>query len=224
MNWRRAHPAAPQEVRESMAETPVKTFADPLLERNPVIYQMLGICPALAISTAMENALAMGLATAAVLAVSNTAISGIRNLVPENVRIIIYLVIVASLVIMADQVLRTFFPDLSQALSVYVGLIITNCIVLGRAEAFAARNKPLPSLLDGIGNGLGYALVLVTVAFFRELFGAGTLFGMKVLPTVDDGGWFHTVGLLSSPAGAFFVIMVLIWGLRAWKTDQIEEA
>ncbi|MGD8977847.1 MAG: NADH:ubiquinone reductase (Na(+)-transporting) subunit D [Gammaproteobacteria bacterium] len=207
-----------------MSETPVKTFVDPLLERNPVVYQMLGICPALAISTAMENALAMGLATVAVLAVSNTAISAIRNLVPENVRIIIYLVIVASLVIIADQVLRAFYPELSQALSVYVGLIITNCIVLGRAEAFAAQNKAFPSLLDGVGSGLGYALVLVTVAFFRELLGAGALFGVQVLPTAGDGGWFHTVGLLSSPAGAFFVIMVLIWALRAWKTDQIEEA
>jgi len=201
-----------------MTERPVKSLVDPLLERNPVVFQMLGICPALAISTAMENALAMGMATAAVLAISNTSISAIRNFVPENVRIIIYLVIVA------DQVLRTFFPALSSELSVYVGLIITNCIVLGRAEAFASQNKPGVSLLDGVGNGLGYALVLVTVAFIRELFGAGALFGHKILPTVEDGGWFHPVGLLSSPAGAFFVIMLLIWLLRAWKTDQVEEA
>jgi len=207
-----------------MAETPTRTLVDPLLERNPVVYQMLGICPALAISTAMENALAMGLATAAVLTISNLSISAIRNLVPENVRIIIYLVIVASLVILADQILRTFFPALSSELSVYVGLIITNCIVLGRAEAFASQNKPGVSMLDGLGNGLGYALVLVVVAFVRELFGAGAVFGYKVLPTVEDGGWFHPVGLLSSPAGAFFVIMLLIWLLRAWKTDQVEEA
>jgi Na+-transporting NADH:ubiquinone oxidoreductase subunit D len=207
-----------------MAEDPRTTLLDPLVERNPVLYQILGICPALAISTAMENALAMGLATAAVLTISNLSVSLIRNLVPENVRIIIYLVIVASLVIVADQVLRTFYPQLSTQLSVYVGLIITNCIVLGRAEAFASQNGPWLSTLDGVGNGLGYALVLCVVAFVRELLGTGAVFGHPVFRTVEDGGWFDTVGLLSAPAGAFFVVMVLVWVLRAWKRDQVEEA
>ena len=207
-----------------MAEDPKKTLVDPLLERNPVVYQMLGICPALAITTAMENALAMGLATTAVLTISNLSISAIRELVPENVRVIIYLVIVASLVILADQILRTFFPELSTQLSVYVGLIITNCIVLGRAEAFASQNPPGLSVLDGLGNGLGYALVIVAVAFIRELFGTGAVFGFQLLPNADYGGWFQGVGLMSAPAGAFFVVMLLIWILRAWKTDQVEEA
>ncbi|MEJ2515650.1 MAG: NADH:ubiquinone reductase (Na(+)-transporting) subunit D [Gammaproteobacteria bacterium] len=207
-----------------MQTDPKTAFLDPLVERNPVIYQILGICPALAISTAMENAFAMGLATAAVLTISNLSVSLIRNLVPDNVRIIIYLVIVASLVIVADQILRTYFPHLSSQLSVYVGLIITNCIVLGRAEAFASRNRPWVSTLDGMGNGLGYALVLCVVAFVRELLGAGQLLGHQVLPTTDNGGWFETVGLLAAPAGAFFVVMVLVWILRAWKTEQVEEA
>ena len=207
-----------------MQTDPKAAFLDPLVERNPVIYQILGICPALAISTAMENAFAMGLATTAVLTISNLSISLIRSLVPENVRIIIYLVIVASLVIVADQVLRTYFPQLSTQLSVYVGLIITNCIVLGRAEAFASQNRPWVSTLDGLGNGLGYALVLCVVAFFRELLGSGQLLGHQVLATADDGGWFQTVGLLAAPAGAFFVVMVLVWILRAWKTEQVEEA
>jgi Na+-transporting NADH:ubiquinone oxidoreductase subunit D len=207
-----------------MSDDPRTTLLDPLVERNPVLYQMLGICPALAISTAMENALAMGLCTAAVLTISNLSVSLIRHLVPDNVRIIIYLVIVASLVIVADQVLRTFYPELSTQLSVYVGLIITNCIVLGRAEAFASQNGPWLSTLDGIGNGLGYALVLCVVAFFRELLGTGAVLGYPVFRTVEDGGWFDTVGLLSAPAGAFFVVMVLVWVLRAWKRAQAEEA
>jgi Na+-transporting NADH:ubiquinone oxidoreductase subunit D len=206
-----------------VAEDPRTTLVDPLLEKNPVVYQMLGICPALAITTAMENALAMGLATAAVLTISNVSISLIRNWVPENVRIIIYLVIVASLVIVADQVLRTYYPELSTQLSVYVGLIITNCIVLGRAEAFASQNPVGLSALDGIGNGLGYALVIVVVAFIRELLGAGAVFGYPLLPTTEAGGWFHTVGLLGAPAGAFFVVMLLIWVLRSFKTHQVEE-
>jgi Na+-transporting NADH:ubiquinone oxidoreductase subunit D len=207
-----------------MAQDPMKTFVDPLVENNPVVYQALGICPALAISTAMENAVAMSAATVAVLTVSNISVSLIRNLVPENVRIIIYLVIIASLVIVADQALRTFFPDLSAQLSVYVGLIITNCIVLGRAEGFASQHGPGPAALDGLGNGLGYALVLCLVALIRELFGAGQIFGHTFLKTVDDNGWFHPVGLLGAPAGAFFVVMVLIWVLRAWKPGQVQEA
>lgn len=207
-----------------MADDPRKTLVDPLIERNPVIYQVLGICPALAITTALENALAMSIATVAVLTISNISVSLIRNLVPENVRIIIYLVIIASLVIVADQVLRTYFPELSTQLSVYVGLIITNCIVLGRAEGFASQTGPGLSALDGLGNGLGYALVICLVAFIRELLGAGQVFGRSVLTAVGDGGWFHTVGLLSAPAGAFFVVMVLIWILRSWKRDQVEDA
>ncbi len=206
-----------------MAENAKQTLIDPLVERNPVINQMLGICPALAITTALENALAMSVATVAVLTVSNIGVSLIRNLVPENVRIIIYLVIIASLVIVTDQVLRTYFPELSTQLSVYVGLIITNCIVLGRAEAFASQNRPVPSALDGLGNGLGYALVICLVALIRELLGEGQVLGRTVLTTVGDGGWFHSIGLLSAPAGAFFVVMLLIWLLRSWKKDQVEE-
>jgi Na+-transporting NADH:ubiquinone oxidoreductase subunit D len=207
-----------------MADDPKTTLVDPLVERNPVIYQVLGICPALAISTAVENAFAMSAATVAVLTISNISVSLIRNLVPENVRIIIYLTIIASLVIVADQVLRTYFPELSTQLSVYVGLIITNCIVLGRAEGFASQNGPTLSGLDGLGNGLGYALVLCLVASIRELLGAGQWLGQQVISTVEQGGSFHTIGLLSAPAGAFFVVMVLIWLLRWWKPDQVERS
>ena len=168
-------------------------------------------------------AVGMAVATTAVLALSNISISLIRKLIPDSVRIIIYLVIVASLVIVADQILRAFFPDLSAQLSVYVGLIITNCIILGRAEAFASQNGPVPSALDGLGNGLGYGLVLVVVASIREVFGSGTFLGHPVLATTADDGWFETLGLMTAQAGAFFVVMVLNWILRAWKTDQVEE-
>jgi Na+-transporting NADH:ubiquinone oxidoreductase subunit D len=206
-----------------MAASSRSTFLDPLLEKNPVMGQILGICPALAITTLVENAVAMAAATTAVLALSNLSISLIRKLIPDSVRIIIYLVIVASLVIVADQILRAFFPDLSAQLSVYVGLIITNCIILGRAEAFASQNGPVLSTLDGLGNGLGYGLVLVVVASIREVLGSGTFLGHPVLATTATDGWFETLGLMTAPAGAFFVVMVLIWILRAWKTDQVEE-
>lgn len=206
-----------------MAANPRMTFFDPMIEKNPVMGQVLGICPALAITTLVENAVAMAAATTAVLALSNLSISLIRKLIPDSVRIIIYLVIVASLVIVADQVLRAWFPDLSAQLSVYVGLIITNCIILGRAEAFASQNGPGLSTLDGLGNGLGYGIVLILVATIREVLGAGTFLGHEVLSTTGEGGWFETVGLMTAPAGAFFVVMVLIWILRAWKTDQAEE-
>ena len=206
-----------------MAASSRSTFLDPLLEKNPVMGQSLGICPALAITTLVENAVAMAAATTAVLALSNLSISLIRKLIPDSVRIIIYLVIVASLVIVADQILRAFFPDLSAQLSVYVGLIITNCIILGRADAFAAQNGPVLSTLDGLGNGVGYGLVIVVVASIREVLGSGTFLGHPVLATTATDGWFETLGLMTAPAGAFFVVMVLIWILRAWKTDQVEE-
>ena len=207
-----------------MSDDARATLLDPMLERNPAIYQILGICPALAITTLLENAIVMTLATTAVLTLSNVVISALRKLIPDNVRIITYLTIVASLVIVADQILGAFFFEISRQLSVYIGLIITNCIILGRAEAFAAQNPPLMSALDGIGTGLGYGLVLCVTAFFRELLGRGEVLGIAVLPTLDDGGWFQTVGLMTAPAGAFFLVMILIWVLRSWKRGQIEEA
>lgn len=205
-----------------MSERPGKVLLDPLVERNPITWQILGICPALAITTLVENALAMTLATTSVLVVSNLAVSLLRRLVPESVRIIIYLVIVASLVIVADQVLRAFFPQISAQLSVYVGLIITNCIVLGRAESFASQHGPVLSVLDGLGNGLGYGLVLCVVALLRELLGAGRVLGHVVLPPADEGGWFEPLGLMTAPAGAFFAVMGIIWVLRAWRRGQVE--
>jgi Na+-transporting NADH:ubiquinone oxidoreductase subunit D len=200
-----------------------ETLIDPLINRNPVTLQVLGICSALAITNSLDTALIMGLSLTAVLVFSNTAISSIRRLIPNSLRIIIQVTIIATGVIVVDQVLKAYAPGMARTLSVFVGLIVTNCIVLGRAEAFAVKNTVAMSLLDGIGNGLGYTAVLVVVASIRELFGAGTLLGYEVLPLVADGGWYLPNQLMLLPPSAFFIIGFLIWAIRAWKPEQVEE-
>ena len=206
-----------------MASVAKKALFDPLVENNPVVLQVLGICSALAVTTKMDTAVVMSCAVIAVTALSNFAISLIRNQIPNSIRIIVQLTIIASLVIVTDQVLKAYVFEISKQLSVFVGLIITNCIIMGRAEAFAMQNGPGLSILDGIGNGLGYSLILVGTAFFRELFGSGRLYGKVVLPVVTEGGWYHPNGLMLTSAGAFFIIGAFIWILRSWKTNQIEE-
>ncbi len=196
---------------------------DPLFDKNPIGLQILGICSALAVTSKLETVAVMGLAVIFVVAGSNFSVSLIRRQVPGNIRILVEITIIATLVIIVDQFLKAFAFSVSKQLSVFVGLIITNCIVLGRAEAFAMKNPPGLSLLDGIGNGLGYSLVLLLVGFCRELFGAGKLFGFTIFATTNDGGWYLPNGLMLLPPSAFFIIGLLIWALRTWKTDQIEE-
>ncbi len=196
---------------------------DPLFNNNPIALQVLGICSALAVTTKLETAVVMSLALTAVLVCSNLAISLIRDWIPSSIRIIVQLTIIASLVILADQVLQAFVYDIAKQLSVFVGLIITNCIVMGRAEAFAMANRPVLSIIDGLGNSLGYSLVLIVVAFFRELLGSGKLFGVTVMPVVTEGGWYNPNGLMVMSPSAFFLIGLGIWALRTWKTDQMEE-
>ncbi len=205
-----------------MKAASTKTLLDPLFESNPIALQVLGICSALAVTSKMETALVMCAAVISVLALSNLSISILRNLIPSNVRIIVQLTIIASLVIVTDQVLKAYIYEISKQLSVFVGLIITNCIIMGRAEAYAMQNGPLDSLLDGIGNGLGYSVVLMATAFLRELLAQGTVFGAVVLPKVHSGGWYNPNGLLGVSAGAFFIIGLFIWALRSWKADQVE--
>ena len=200
-----------------------QTLTDPLFENNPIALQVLGICSALAVTTKMETSVVMCAAVIFVLALSNVSVSIVRNFIPGSIRIIVQLTIIASLVIVADQFLKAYLYDISKQLSVFVGLIITNCIIMGRAEAFAMQNGPLASLVDGVGNGMGYSVVLVLCGFLRELFGAGKLFGIVILPTVNDGGWYSPNGVISSPAGAFFIIGIFIALLRMWKPAQIEE-
>lgn len=196
---------------------------DPLFNKNPIGLQILGICSALAITAKMETVMVMCLAVIFVLAGSNVSVSLIRRHIPDNIRIIVEITIIATLVIIVDQFIKAYAFEISKQLSVFVGLIITNCIILGRAEAFASKNPPGLSFLDGIGNGVGYSLVLLLVGFFRELFGAGKLFDITLLRTVSDGGWYLPNGLMLLPPSAFFIIGLLIWVLRGWKTDQIEE-
>jgi Na+-transporting NADH:ubiquinone oxidoreductase subunit D len=195
---------------------------NPLFNDNPIGLQILGICSALAVTTKMSVALVMCIALTLVTAFSNLFISIIRNRIPTSIRIIVQMTIIASLVIVVDQILGAVAYDISKQLTVFVGLIITNCIVMGRAEAFAMQNPPGLSFLDGIGNGLGYSLVLMTVAAIRELSGSGSLFGVEILPLITNGGWYNPMGLMLLPPSAFFVIGLLIWALRAWKTDQVE--
>lgn len=187
-----------------------------MIQENPVVVQVLGICSALAVTAKLETALVMALAVTFVTAFANLAVSSIRSQVPSNIRIIVEMTIIASLVIIADQLIKAFAFQVSKQLSVYVGLIITNCIILGRTEGFGLKNRPLASFLDGIGNGLGYGLVLLVVAFTRELFGSGRLLGLAVLPVTTEGGWYNPNGLLVLPASAFFLIGLLIWALRTW--------
>jgi len=196
---------------------------NPVFNNNPIGLQILGICSALAVTTKMEVALVMCIALTAVCAFSNLFISMIRNHIPSSVRIIVQMAIIASLVILVDQILGAVAYDISKQLSVFVGLIITNCIVMGRAEAFAMQNPPGMSFLDGVGNGLGYSVVLMLVATLREFFGSGSLFGFQILPLVTEGGWYTPNGLMLLAPSAFFIIGLLIWALRAWKTEQVEE-
>ncbi|MEL6184045.1 MAG: NADH:ubiquinone reductase (Na(+)-transporting) subunit D [Myxococcota bacterium] len=200
-----------------------EVLLDPLFDNNPIALQVLGICSALAVTTKMETSVVMAVAVTAVVALSNTSVSLLRNYIPPSIRIIVQLTIIASLVIVTDQVLKAYLFDVSKQLSVFVGLIITNCIVMGRAEAFAMQNPPGASFVDGIGNGLGYGLVLIIVGFFRELFGSGKLFGVTVLPLVQDGGWYQPNGLMVLSPAAFFLIAVFIWVLRTFKPAQITE-
>ncbi len=195
---------------------------DPVFKNNPIALQILGICSALAVTSKMETAVVMALAVTLVTAFSNFFVSLIRKHVPSSIRILVEMTIIASLVIIADQLIRAFAFEISKQLSVYVGLIITNCIVMGRAEAYALKNPPVESFLDGIGNGLGYSFILLTVGFFRELFGSGTLFGISILPSVSNGGWYTTNGLLLMPPSAFFLIGLLIWVIRTFKPEQRE--
>lgn len=196
---------------------------DPLFNDNPIALQVLGICSALAVTTKMETALVMSVAVIVVLIFSNLAVSLIRNFIPPSIRIIVQLTIIASLVIITDQVLKAFVYETAKQLSVFVGLIITNCIVMGRAEAFAMQQGPKASMIDGLGNGLGYSLVLIFVAFFRELFGSGSIMGAQILPLATEGGWYTPNGLLVLSPGAFFLIAIFIWIVRAFKPEQIEE-
>jgi len=206
-----------------MATDTKKILTGPVVDNNPVILQVLGICSALAVTTKMSTALTMAIALTLVTGFSSLLISTIRNHIPSSIRIIVQLTIISALVIVVDQVLRAFAYGLAKELSVFVGLIITNCIVLGRAEAFALKNPPVPSFLDGIGNGLGYSAILLVIAFIRELFGSGSLFGVQVLSLAKDGGWYVPNGMLLLPPSAFFLIGLLIWAVRSWKPEQVEK-
>jgi len=201
-----------------------EALLNPLFNNNPIALQVLGICSALAVTTKLETSFVMSVAVIVVVALANVAVSLIRNVIPTNIRIIVQMTIIASLVIIVDQFLKAYVPGVSKQLSVFVGLIITNCIVMGRAEGFAMKNGVWLSFLDGIGNGLGYSLILMIVGFLRELFGSGKLFGHEVLHLVSDGGYYVPNGLMLLPPSAFFIIGLLIWALRTWKPEQIEEA
>ena len=204
-------------------QTKKDLLLNPVINNNPIALQILGICSALAVTTKLETAIVMAISVSLVTAFSSFFISCIRNYIPNSVRIIVQMAIIASLVIVVDQILRAYAYNISKQLSVFVGLIITNCIVMGRAEAFAMKEKPVDSVLDGIGNGLGYGAMLVIVAFIRELIGSGKLFGVTVFQTIQDGGWYQTNGLFLLAPSAFFIIGFIIWGLRTWKPEQVEK-
>jgi len=199
------------------------TLTDPLIRNNPITLQMLGICSALAVTTRLDKALVMAVSLTCVAGLASLAVSLIRNATPAAIRIIVQLAIVSSLVIVVDQVLKAYLYELSLELSVFVGLIITNCIVLGRTEGFAMQNPPLLSFLDGVGNGLGYGLVLLAVGFVREFIGTGKVLGHTVLPTVYEGGWYVPNSMFLLAPAAFFIIAAMIWLLRTWKPEQQEE-
>ncbi|MGZ8185353.1 MAG: NADH:ubiquinone reductase (Na(+)-transporting) subunit D [Methylobacter sp.] len=200
-----------------------KVLTAPLVHDNPITLQVLGICSALAVTSKMSTSLIMALALTLVTAFSSAAISSIRNHIPSSIRIIVQMTIIASLVIVVDQILKAFAYEVSKQLSVFVGLIITNCIVMGRAEGYAMKNPPLESFMDGIGNGLGYSLILVIVAFFRETLGSGKLLGIEVFKLAKDGGWYDPNGLMLLPPSAFFIIGLIIWAVRQWKPEQVEK-
>ena len=205
-----------------MAKT-TDVLTEPVFKQNPIALQILGICSALAVTSQMAPTLVMCASVIFVLVLSNASVALIRNHIPSNIRIIVQMTIIASLVIIVEQVLKAFAFDTYKTMSVFVGLIITNCIVMGRAEAFAMKNKPLISALDGLGNALGYSVVLVFVAFFREILGSGKLLGYTLITQQSEGGWYLPNGLMLMPPSAFFLIGLFIWGLRTWKPDQVEE-
>src|SRR5690554_5819546 len=200
-----------------------RVVTEPLISNNPITVQILGICSALAVTASLKVTLVMCIALTLVTAFSGFGISLIRNHIPGSIRIIVQMTIIASLVIVVDQFLKAFAYEISKQLSVFVGLIITNCIVMGRAEAYAMKNPPIPSFLDGLGNGMGYGVVLLFVGFFRELFGSGSLFGIEILPLINNGGWYQGNGLLLLPPSAFFLIGMFIWIIRTWKPEQVEK-
>ncbi|WP_341937049.1 NADH:ubiquinone reductase (Na(+)-transporting) subunit D [Marinimicrobium sp. C2-29] len=200
-----------------------KLLIEPIFDNNPITLQILGICSALAVTNSLSVTLVMCIALTSVTAFSNFFVSAVRNHIPGSIRIIVQMTIIASLVILVDQILKAVAYDISKQLSVFVGLIITNCIVMGRAEAFAMKNPPIPSFVDGVGNGLGYSAILIGLAFIRELFGSGSLFGVTLLTPVTEGGWYVPNGLLLLPPSAFFLIGFFIWAIRAWKPEQVEE-
>lgn len=199
-------------------------LTDPLIRNNPITLQILGICSALAVTTSLSTALTMSVALTVVLGASSVIISAIRAHIPGSIRLIVQITIIAALVIVIDEILQAFAYETSKQLSIFVGLIVTNCLVLGRAEAFAMHNPPLPSLADGIGNGLGYSLILIVVGTLRELLGKGTLLGHPILPTVETGGWFEPLGLMSLAPSAFFILGLLVWAIRSRWTGQGEPA
>ena len=201
----------------------VNPLTDPIVATNPVTLQVLGICSALAVTTSLTTAFVMSASLIFVLSLSNTIISVIRNHIPKSIRLIVQITIIASLVIIVDQVLQAYLFEISKRLSVFVGLIVTNCIVLGRAEAFAMKNPPRPSFLDGVGNGLGYAWILLLIGAVRELFAAGTLMGKTILPLVRDGGWFTPLNLMALPPSAFFLLGLLVWLVRTLRPEQAED-
>ncbi|KRW68183.1 Na(+)-translocating NADH-quinone reductase subunit D [Pseudomonas sp. TTU2014-105ASC] len=207
-----------------MSQPTVKeVLLNPVFNNNPIGLQILGICSALAVTSNLKTALVMSIALTLVTGFSNLFISMIRSQIPSSIRMIVQMVIIASLVILVDQVLKAYAYSLSKQLSVFVGLIITNCIVMGRAEAFAMQNPPVLSFFDGIGNGLGYSAMLIALGIIRELFGAGKLMGYTILPVVNDGGWYLPNGMMLLPPSAFFLIGLFIWGIRAWKKEQVEK-
>lgn len=203
---------------------PLQALTRPIVDENPITLQILGICSALAVTRRMDTALLMGASVIFVITLSNASISLIRRQVPRSIRLIVQITLIATLVTVVDQFLEAFAWELSQQLSIFVGLIITNCLVLGRGDGFAMTHRPLTSALDGLGNGLGYALVLALVAGVRELGGSGSLMGVPVLLPRDAGGWYEPVAVFQLPPSAFFLLGGLVWAVRSWRTEQVEEA
>ncbi|WP_265821155.1 NADH:ubiquinone reductase (Na(+)-transporting) subunit D [Geovibrio ferrireducens] len=205
-----------------MADSTMKIFTDPIFRNNPIAVQVLGICSSLAVTSNLKTTLVMALAVTVVLGLSNLSLSVIRNYIPSSIRIIVEMTIIASLVIIADQFIKAYFFEISKQLSVFVGLIITNCILMGRAEAYAIKNPPFQSLLDGLGNGAGYGLVLIAVGTVRELIGAGKLLGFQVLPLATEGGWYTPNGLFLLAPSAFFLIGLIIWGVQLIISREVK--
>ncbi|MCP4194203.1 MAG: NADH:ubiquinone reductase (Na(+)-transporting) subunit D [Planctomycetaceae bacterium] len=205
------------------AAKPRDVLFDPIVNNNPIALQMLGICSALAVTSRMDTALTMSICVIVVVTGSNVVVSMIRSQIPSSIRIIVQMTVIASLVILVSQILQAFAYGLSQQMTVFVGLIITNCIVMGRAEGFAMKNDVKMSFMDGLGNGLGYSAILLIVASIREITGSGKFFGIEILKRVSDGGWYQPNGLMLLPPSAFFLIGLIIWGLRTWRPDQVEQ-